>query len=191
MTDLIDTMEDTLKGRFLTFSLGKETYGIEIRYVTEIVGIQPVTEMPEMPSYLKGIINLRNKIIPVMDVRLRFAKQPRDYDDRTCVIVVDIHGLALGLIVDSVSEVLSIAEEDIDDCPDSTPDKARVYQKHRKGGRQRNSSDRLRKAALSERYGAARHRRRIIVIMRGGLIYEMVQNFENSGKTKGAFWSWR
>ena len=117
MTDFSDTMEDTLKGRFLTFLLGKETYGIEIRYVTEIVGIQPITEMPESPDYLKGIINLRGKIVPVMDVRLRFCKQPRDYDDRTCVIVIDIGGFPTGLIVDSVSEVLAIPDQDIAELP--------------------------------------------------------------------------
>lgn len=109
--------EDTQKGRFLIFLIGKDTYGIEIIYVTEIIGIQAITEMPEMPDYLKGIINLRGKIIPVMDVRLRFGKQPREYDDRTCVIVIDLSGISIGLIVDSVSEVLSISEEDIAELP--------------------------------------------------------------------------
>ncbi len=105
--------EDTQRGRFLTFSLGNESYGIEIVYVTEIIGIQAITEIPELPEYINGIINLRGKIIPVMDVRLRFKKEPKEYNDRTCVIVVDIKDISLGLIVDSVSEVLSIPEEDI------------------------------------------------------------------------------
>ncbi|MGE5630369.1 MAG: chemotaxis protein CheW [Caulobacteraceae bacterium] len=109
--------EDTQKGRFLTFSLGKETYGIEIKYVTEIIGIQAITEVPELPEYIKGIINLRGKIIPVMDVRLRFKKESREYNDRTCVIVVDIKDISVGLIVDSVSEVLSIPEQDIVEPP--------------------------------------------------------------------------
>jgi len=109
--------EDTQKGRFLTFSLGNESYGIEIMYVTEIIGIQAITEIPELPEYINGIINLRGKIIPVMDVRLRFKKPAKEYNDRTCVIVVDIKGVALGLIVDSVSEVLSIPEEDIVEPP--------------------------------------------------------------------------
>lgn len=121
MADLVeDTMEmeeDTQKGRFLTFSLGKENYGIEIKYVTEIIGIQAITEIPELPEYVKGIINLRGKIIPVMDVRLRFKKEPREYNDRTCVIVIDIKDISIGLIVDSVSEVLSIAEQDIVEPP--------------------------------------------------------------------------
>jgi purine-binding chemotaxis protein CheW len=105
--------EDTQEGRFLTFSLGKESYGIEIRYVTEIIGIQLITEIPELPEYVKGIINLRGKIIPVMDVRLRFKKEQKDYTDRTCVIVVDIRDMSIGLIVDSVSEVMTIPKQDI------------------------------------------------------------------------------
>ena len=88
MSDILDEMvqqeEDTQKGKFLTFLVGKEEYGIEIRYVTEIIGgIQFITEVPEVPEYVKGIINLRGKIIPVMDVNLRFKKEARDYDDRT------------------------------------------------------------------------------------------------------------
>lgn len=105
--------EDTQKDKFLTFSLGNEFYGIEIKYVTEIVGMQPITEVPELPSYIRGIINLRGKIIPVMDVRLRFKKPLREYNDRTCIIVVDIRDVAIGLIIDSVSEVMSIPEGDI------------------------------------------------------------------------------
>ncbi|VBB07598.1 Hypothetical protein LUCI_2863 [Lucifera butyrica] len=105
--------EDTQKGKFLTFPLGSEVYGIEIKYVTEIIGLQSITEVPDLPTYVKGIINLRGKIIPVIDVRLRFKKPFREYNDRTCVIVIDIRELAVGLIVDTVSEVLSIAEQDI------------------------------------------------------------------------------
>ncbi len=105
--------EDTQKGKYLTFVVGNEVYGIEIRYVTEIIGIQAITEVPELPVYIKGIINLRGKIIPVMDVRLRFNKEFKEYNDRTCVIVVDIGEISIGLIVDSVSEVLTIPDEDI------------------------------------------------------------------------------
>lgn len=105
--------EDTQKDKFLTFSLGNEFYGIEIKYVTEIVGMQPITEVPELPEYIRGIINLRGKIIPVMDVRLRFKKPIREYNDRTCIIVIDIKDIAIGLIIDSVSEVMSIPEGDI------------------------------------------------------------------------------
>ncbi len=111
--DMIDREEDTQKDKFLTFSLGSEFYGIEIMYVTEIIGIQSITEVPELPDYIKGIINLRGKIIPLMDVRLRFKKDPREYNDRTCIVVVDIRDMFIGLIVDSVSEVMSIPEQDI------------------------------------------------------------------------------
>lgn len=121
MADIIDKAteleEDTLKNRYLTFSIGQEVYGIEIRYVIEIVGIQKITAIPELPQYVKGIINLRGKIIPVMDVRLRFKKEPKDYNDRTCVIVIDVKGTSIGLIVDTVSEVISIPEQDIVEPP--------------------------------------------------------------------------
>lgn len=115
--DTIEIEEDTQKDRFLTFSIGKETYGLEIKYVTEIIGIQPITEIPELPEYVKGIINLRGKIIPVIDVRLRFKKELKEYSDRTCVIVVDINDISIGLIVDSVAEVLTIPEQDIVEPP--------------------------------------------------------------------------
>lgn len=105
--------EDTQKDKFLIFMLDSEHYAIEIRYVTEIIGMQVITEVPEMPDYIKGIINLRGKIIPVMDVRLRFRKVPMAYNDRTCVIVIDIDDISIGLIVDRVSEVLSIPEQEI------------------------------------------------------------------------------
>lgn len=121
MADIVqNTMEmeeDTQKNRFLTFSLGKESYGIEIKYVIEIIGIQSITEIPELPEYVRGIINLRGKIIPVLDVRLRFKKEPKEYNDRTCVIVVDLDEVSIGLIVDSVAEVITIAEEDMVDPP--------------------------------------------------------------------------
>lgn len=116
--ELYEQEEDTQKDKFLTFLLGNEFYGIEIRYVTEIIGIQPITEVPELPEYIRGIINLRGKIIPVMDVRLRFKKPFMEYNDRTCVIVIDIEDLSVGMIVDSVSEVITISEADIVPPPD-------------------------------------------------------------------------
>ena len=115
---LEETVEDTQRGKYLTFSVGREEYGIEIRYVTEIIGIQEITEVPELPGYLKGIINLRGKIIPVMDVRMRFRMEGREYNDRTCIVVVDVGEVAVGLIVDRVLEVLSIEEADIVAPPD-------------------------------------------------------------------------
>lgn len=110
---IMEEDEDTQKGKYLTFLLDSESYGIGINNVTEIIGIQPITLVPELPDYIRGIINLRGKIIPVMDVRLRFKKAFREYNDRTCIIVIDINDLSIGLIVDSVSEVLVIPDQEI------------------------------------------------------------------------------
>ncbi len=110
---LLEQEEDTQKGKYLTFSMGDEMYGIEIQYVTEIIGIQRITEVPDQLEYIRGIINLRGKIIPVMDVRLRFKKPFREYNERTCIVVIDTGDITIGLIVDGVSEVLVIQEEDI------------------------------------------------------------------------------
>lgn len=110
--------EDTLEGKYLIFSIGNELFGMEIRFITEIIGIQPITVVPEMPSYIKGITNLRGKIIPVMDARLRFKKEEKEYDDRTCIIVIDINDTSVGLIVDSVAEVLTLHESKISSPPE-------------------------------------------------------------------------
>ncbi|ABN52044.1 MAG TPA: chemotaxis protein CheW [Hungateiclostridium thermocellum] len=119
LENVLEYEEDTQKGKYLTFIIGKEVYGIEIKYVTEIIGMQQITEVPELPEYIKGIINLRGKIIPVLDVRLRFKKEPMEYNDRTCIIVVDIKDVSVGLIVDSVAEVVSIPEENIVPPPEA------------------------------------------------------------------------
>lgn len=110
--------EDTQQDRFLIFMIASVSYGIEMQYIKEIVGIQAITTLPEMPDYCKGIINLRGTIIPVLDVRRRFLMEQLDYNDRTCIIVIDIQGSAVGLIVDSVSEVLKIDEDNISETPD-------------------------------------------------------------------------
>ena len=81
--------------------------------MTEIIGVQTITSVPQLPEYIQGIINLRGKVIPVMDIRLRFGKPFREYNDRTCIIVIDIDGMSIGLIVDSVSEVLAIPGDNI------------------------------------------------------------------------------
>jgi purine-binding chemotaxis protein CheW len=113
----LEQEEDTQEGKFLTFPIGKEEYCIEIRFVTEIIGIQKITDLPDMPAYVKGVINLRGKVIPVIDVRLRFGFEERDYDERTCIVVVNINEVAVGLIVDSVREVLDIPAGQIDPPP--------------------------------------------------------------------------
>ncbi|RJP78150.1 MAG: purine-binding chemotaxis protein CheW [Candidatus Zixiibacteriota bacterium] len=117
--DLLEAQdqEDAQEGKYLTFALGREEYGIEIRHVTEIIGIQNVTDLPDMPNFIKGVINLRGKVIPVIDVRLRFAMAEREYDERTCIVVVNIRNAAVGLIVDSVSEVLDIPGDQIEPPP--------------------------------------------------------------------------
>jgi purine-binding chemotaxis protein CheW len=105
--------EDTQHGRYLTFALGQESYGLEISYVKEIVGMQPITVLPEVPSEVKGIINLRGRIIPVIDMSLKFGKELCAYNDRTCIIVVEIRDISVGLIVDNVTEVLVIDDSEI------------------------------------------------------------------------------
>jgi purine-binding chemotaxis protein CheW len=116
--EINDDEEDTQKDKYLTFSLGSESYGIEIRNVTEIVGMQPITNVPELPDYIKGIINLRGKIIPVLDVRARFKKSSIPYNERTCIVVIDIKDISVGMIVDAVEEVISILGNEIVPPPD-------------------------------------------------------------------------
>jgi purine-binding chemotaxis protein CheW len=117
ITELIE--EDTQHGKYLTFNIGEEAYGIEIKHVTEIIGIQPIAAVPKVPSFVKGIINLRGKIIPVIDVRSKFNKEEADYDERTCIIVVDVKDTSVGLIVDKVADVLTIVDGEIVDPPDT------------------------------------------------------------------------
>ena len=109
--------EDTLHGRYLTFTLNDESYGVEIGFITDIIQMQPIATLPEVNHYIKGIINLRGEIIPVMDVRLRFGKGEVPYTDRTCIIVARSGSLTIGLIVDKVSEVLYIPDESISPLP--------------------------------------------------------------------------
>ena len=111
--NIIEQSEIGTHGRYLTFTVGSEDYGIEITYVSEIIMVQAMTEVPELPPYLKGIINLRGKILPVMDVRVRFNKEPIEYTDRTCIIVVIVGATSVGLIIDAVREVMDIADDDI------------------------------------------------------------------------------
>jgi purine-binding chemotaxis protein CheW len=127
--------EDTLKNMYLTFRLGNEDYGIEIRYVTEIVGMQKITEVPDMPIFVKGVVNLRGQVIPVIDMRLRFNMQSRDYDERTCIVVVSISGSQVGLVVDTVNEVRNIDDEQISPPPRTAgADSARYIQGMGKAG---------------------------------------------------------
>ncbi len=109
--------EDTMHGRYITFAIDEGTYGIGIRYVKEIVGVQPISRLPEVPEHIKGIINLRGRIIPVVDMRLKFKREPAEYTDRTCILVIDTQEVYAGLIVDEVSEVLTIDDNDVSPPP--------------------------------------------------------------------------
>jgi len=114
-------MKSHLTGKYLTFRLAEEDYGVPLRQVKEIIGMMPVTAVPRTPGYVKGVINLRGKVIPVSDLRLRFGMDAIPYNDRTCIIVVDIQGIEqstrMGVIVDAVSEVLNVREEEIEPAP--------------------------------------------------------------------------
>ncbi len=109
------------EGKYLTFILAKEEYGIGILKVKEIIGIMAVTAIPRTPAFVKGVINLRGKVIPVVDLRLKFEIEEMSYTERTCIIVVEIAGergpILVGIVVDAVSEVLSIKGNDIEDTP--------------------------------------------------------------------------
>lgn len=127
MAELTETIDQAVKvesakdGKYLTFTMEDEEYGIGILKIKEIIGMMPVTTVPQTPEFVKGVINLRGKVIPVVDLRLRFGLEFIDYNERTCIIVVEIIGNAgtiqIGIVVDSVSEVLNINEKDVEDTP--------------------------------------------------------------------------
>jgi purine-binding chemotaxis protein CheW len=127
MAELAETMDQAVKAvagreeKYLTFSLAEEEYGIGILKIKEIIGMMPITTVPQTPEFVKGVINLRGKVIPVIDLRLRFGMDSIDYTERTCIIVVEIDGSAgtvqIGIVVDAVSEVLNVKGEDVEDTP--------------------------------------------------------------------------
>jgi len=112
---------DTRAGKYLTFQLGNEEFGICVLKVREIMGIQEITGVPQTPSYVKGVINLRGKVVPVIDLRLKFGLQAAEYTQRTCIIVAQLQGeagpLLMGVVVDAVSEVLNLTAGEIEDSP--------------------------------------------------------------------------
>lgn len=110
------------EGKFLTFSLANEEYGISILKVREIIGMMPIRTVPQTPSFVKGVINLRGKVIPVVDLRLKFGMEELDYTERTSIIVVDVKGpnetfIRIGIVVDYVSEVVNIKGDEVEDTP--------------------------------------------------------------------------
>ncbi len=120
MDQAVQAMADK-EGKYLTFSLAGEEYGIGILKVKEIIGMMPITVVPQTPSYIKGVINLRGKVIPVIDLRLKFSIAAAEFTERTCIIVVEITAagrtILMGIVVDSVSEVLNIKAADIEATP--------------------------------------------------------------------------
>ncbi len=109
------------QGKYLTFSLADEEYGIGILKIKEIIGMMPITTVPQTPEFIKGVINLKGKVVPVTDLRIRFGIDAGDYTERTCIIVVEIEReiamLQIGIVVDSVSEVLNIRDKDVENAP--------------------------------------------------------------------------
>ena len=128
MSETQDSMDKALKqttintAKYLTFTLADESYGIGILKVKEIIGMMPITSVPKTPGFVKGVINLRGKVIPIIDLRLKFDMESKDYTDRTCIIVVEIEAgketVLIGIVVDSVSEVLNITADQIEDAPE-------------------------------------------------------------------------
>ncbi len=108
-------------GKYLTFRLANEEYGIEILHVQEIIGMVPITQVPKTPEFVRGVINLRGKVIPIVDLRRKFGMESAEDTERTCIVVVQVRGaqdmVTMGFIVDEVSEVIAIAAEDIEDAP--------------------------------------------------------------------------
>jgi purine-binding chemotaxis protein CheW len=109
-------------GKYLVFHLGKEEFGVEVLKIREIMGIQDITSVPQTSNFVKGVINLRGKVIPVIDLRLKFGLESAEYTQRTCIVVVQVEEqgqpLMMGVIVDGVSEVLTMQESDIEDTPE-------------------------------------------------------------------------
>ena len=114
--------QDGRAGKYLTFHLNKEEFGIQVLKVREIMGVQDITVVPQTPDFIRGVINLRGKVIPVVDLRLKFGLPEKEYTQRTCIIVVQVEAgglpVLMGIIVDGVSEVLTLAAGDIEDTPD-------------------------------------------------------------------------
>lgn len=115
--DSDDVGEDTQKDKYLSFLIGDEMFAVSIQFVTEIIVMQRITEVPDTPVFIKGVINLRGKVIPVIDVRIRFGMDTREYDDRTCIVVVECNEISVGMIVDTVNEVVDIPESSVDPAP--------------------------------------------------------------------------
>ncbi|HSJ07689.1 MAG TPA: chemotaxis protein CheW [Longimicrobiales bacterium] len=111
------TTAATRAGKYLVFGLGGEEYCVGVVRVREIIGPMPITRVPRMPDAVRGVINLRGKVIPVVDLRIRFGLEAVDHGQRTCIVVVEAAGAELGLVVDRVTDVAAVAETDVEDVP--------------------------------------------------------------------------
>jgi purine-binding chemotaxis protein CheW len=131
VSESVAAQGDTRAGKYLTFQLATEEFGIRVLKVREIMGIQDITAVPQTPAHVKGVINLRGKVIPVVDLRLKFGLPAAEYNQRTCVIVTQVAGesaqILVGIVVDGVSEVLNLAAADIEDTPDFGEEVAAQY----------------------------------------------------------------
>ena len=113
---------DSRAGKYLDFFLSNEEYGVEILKVQEIIGRMPITPVPLTSKYIRGVINLRGKIHPIMDLKLKFGMNQTNINDETCIIVIKASNMMMGILVDKVSEVVNIASTDIEDTPSFGPD---------------------------------------------------------------------
>lgn len=122
---------DVRAGKYLTFQLANEEFGIRVLKVREIIGVQEITTVPQTPIHIKGVINLRGKVVPVIDLRLKFGLPSCEYTQRTCIIVTQVQGesgpILMGIVVDGVSEVLNLAGSEIEDTPDFGEDIGSQY----------------------------------------------------------------
>jgi purine-binding chemotaxis protein CheW len=105
-------------GKFLTFYLGEEEYGLEILKVQEIIGLMSITRVPRTPEFVRGVINLRGKVIPIVDLRSKFRMEAVEDTEETCIIVVQTHGVQFGVVVDRVSEVVDLKDDNIEEAPE-------------------------------------------------------------------------
>ena len=124
-------LADARAGKYLTFQLAQEEFGIRVLKVREIMGLQEITAVPQIPAHIKGVINLRGTVVPVIDLRLKFGMPAAEYTQRTCIIVTQVRGEAgavfMGIVVDGVSEVLNLTGQEIEDTPDFGQDAAGQY----------------------------------------------------------------
>ncbi len=111
--------DNSVLGKAMTFNIGDQVYGIEIQYVKEIIEVQRITKVPHVPPYIKGIINVRSKVVPIVDIRIRFGKPEIPYTNRTCIIILELGDVSVGIIVDSVADVEDVHMTEISATPDN------------------------------------------------------------------------